>query len=101
MSIKILKIGTWLYDGTTERPVDIVGLPYDWWFSLAEADDMLEPGEEPMPLNKEGLLYYVRFRCAGEATEPTWVDSGGYQDISGAIEEAESKVIGRIQWENT
>ncbi|WP_170115222.1 hypothetical protein [Pleionea mediterranea] len=54
-----------------------------------------------MPLNEEGLLYYVRFRYAGAATEPTWVDSGGYQDISGAIEEAESKVIGRIQWENT
>lgn len=68
MSIEILKVGTWLYDGTTEKPVDIVGPPYDWWFCLAEADDVLEPGEEPSPLMEKGLLYYVRFRCAGEAT---------------------------------
>ncbi len=101
MSIEILKVGTWLYDGTAEKPVDIVGLPYDWWFSLAGADDMLEPGEEPMPLNEKGFLYYVRFRCAGETAEPTWVDSDGYHDINGAIEEAESKITGRIQWQNT
>ena len=62
MSIEILKVGVWLYDGTAKKPVDIVGLPYDWWFSMAEADDMLEPGEEPMPLNEKGFLYYVRFR---------------------------------------
>ena len=101
MSVEILKVGTWLYDGTAEKPVDIVGLPYDWWFSLAEADEMLEPGEVPMPLNEKGLLYYVRFRSAGEANEPIWVDSVGYQDIYSAIEYAESKVAGHIQWQNT
>lgn len=30
MDIKIVKSGTWLYDGTVEKPVDIIALDYDW-----------------------------------------------------------------------
>lgn len=92
MSIKILKVGTWLYDEYAENPVDIVGLLYDWWFILAEADNMRALGQEPLPFNEEGFLYYVRLMNAGEATELTWIDSMGYQDIISASEEAESKI---------
>ncbi len=101
MSLEIQKTGVWLYDGTAEKPVDIVSLPYDWWYSLAEADDMLEPDEEPESVNENGVLYYVRFRYAGVQEEPTWVDSQGYQNLNEAIAEAESKVTGSIQWQNT
>lgn len=101
MSIAIERTGVWLYDGAAETPVDIISLPYDWWYSLAEADEMLEPDEVPEPLNEYGVLYYVRFRYAGENEEPTWVDSKGYQTINEAVEEADSKVAGRIQWQNT
>ena len=99
MSINIEKKGIWLYDGIAEKSVDIISLNYDWWYSLAEADDMLEPNEEPEPMNSEGVLYYVRFKNAGEATEPTWVDSQGYQDIHNAIAEAEAKVTGTLKWQ--
>ncbi|WP_146161698.1 hypothetical protein [Pseudothauera lacus] len=101
MSITIERKGIWLYDKVVEKPVDIISLPYDWWYSLAEADDMLEPDEEPEPLNEIGVLYYVRFQHAGESEEPTWVDSKGYQKLIQAIAEAESKVTGGVQWQNT
>ncbi|WP_152025265.1 hypothetical protein [Congregibacter litoralis] len=101
MSITIERRGVWLYDGVAKKPVDIINLPYDWWYSLAKADDMLEPDEEPEPLNEHGVLYYVRFRNAGESQEPTWVDSQGFQNINEAIAAAESKVTGGIQWQNT
>lgn len=101
MSITIERKGIWIYDGVAEKPVDIISLPYDWWYSLAEAEDALEPEEEPDSLNEHGVLYYVRFRYAGESQEPTWVDSQGYQTISEAIAKAESKVTGSIQWQNT
>jgi hypothetical protein len=32
--MKIVKTGWWLYDGTAERPVDIVGLGFDFWYEL-------------------------------------------------------------------
>ena len=99
MSIRIAKKGVWLYDGVAEKPVDIISLNYDWWYELAKADDMLEPDEIPKPLNKNGVLYYVRFKNAEEATEPTWVDSKGFQEINEAIAEAESKVNGAIKWQ--
>lgn len=101
MSIEIKKNGVWLYDGTAEKPVDIISLPYDWWYRLAKADNMLEPNEEPDQLNEEGVLYYVRFRYAGESKDPIWVDSVGFQSINEAISEAESKVTGSIQWQTT
>ncbi len=101
MCIVIEKKGVWLYDGIAEKPVDIISLPYDWWYGLAEADNMLESNEEPEPLNDKGVLYYVRFRKAGEAVEPTWVDSAGYQNIGEAIAKAESKVTGSIKWQST
>jgi len=101
MSITTERKGIWLYDGVAEKPVDIISLTYDWWYSLNEADDMLEPDEKPERLNENGVLYYVRFRCAGESQEPTWVDSRGYQTINEAIAEAESKVTGSIQWQST
>ena len=101
MSINIEKRGVWLYDGTAEKLVDIISLPFDWWHQLAEADEMLESNEEPEPLNQNGILFYVRFRHAYEQEEPTWVDSPGYQNIEEAIAEAEVKVKGSIQWQNT
>lgn len=79
MSIEILKRGVWLYDGSVEKSVDIISLSYDWWYSMAEADGMLEVGEEPESLNARGTLYYVRFQRAGETEEPTWVDSQGFK----------------------
>ena len=91
-------IGSWLYDGVAETPIDIVSLPYDWWYSLAKAEDSLEPNEKPESLNDKGVLYYVRFRNSGELTEPTWVDSAGYKTIKEAIAAAESKVPGSINW---
>jgi hypothetical protein len=96
--MKIVKAGRWLYDGTVERPVDIVGLDFDFWFELARADGQLDEGEEPKSPGDAGLLYYVRFRSAGEESIPTWVDSQAFTTIAAAIAEAETKTPTPVVW---
>ena len=98
MALVILRTGIWLYDGSIEKPVDIIGLDYDFWYELGKADELLEPGEEPEGLSPEGLLYYVRFRCAGDTTEPTSVDSPGRVTIEAAMRDAQDKVPKPILW---
>jgi hypothetical protein len=98
MSLKIVRTGTWLYGGSVEKPVDIIALDYDWWYSLAKEDGQLEQGEMPLPLGSDGYLYYVRIQRAMSPTEPTWVDSDGHQQLSDAMKAAEEKVTGGIQW---
>lgn len=100
MAFAIVKTGTWLYGGRVETPVDIIALDYDWWYSLAEADGQLEPGERPMTPGPDGCIYYVRFREALKHSEPVWPDSHGHATVSEAMKYAESKVVGGIKWHN-
>jgi hypothetical protein len=45
MALRIVKVGR-VRDGLFRTTaVDVIGLDYDWWHSLAEADDQLEPGD--------------------------------------------------------
>ena len=96
--MKIVRNGSWCYSGSVDKPVDIVGLAYDFWFELAKADEILELGETPQPLGQDGLLYYVRFKHAGELTTPTWPDSAGYSTIKSAMKAAEERTPGAITW---
>ena len=54
--MRIAMSGSWLYDGTTQRPVDIVALDYDHWFAIGEADDALAPADTAQPLGPDGCL---------------------------------------------
>lgn len=94
----IVRSGRWLYDNIVEMPVDIIGLPYDFWFELGKADDQLEPGETPTAPGESGLLFYVRFRHAGGTSTPTWPDSAGYVTIDEAIRAAEERASAAIVW---
>lgn len=94
----IVRSGRWLYDDNVEMPVDIVGLTYDFWFELGKADDQLESGEAPTRPGESGLLFYVRFRRAGETSTPTWPDSAGYVTIGEAIRAAEERAPTAIVW---
>ena len=94
----IARSGRWLYADVVEKPVDIVGLPYDFWYEMAKADEQLERDENPRPLNEDGLLFYVRFRHAGETSTPTWPDSGAYETIDGAMRAAEATAPTTIRW---
>ena len=96
--VKIVRSGRWLYDGAVSQPVDIVGLGYDFWYEIGRADDQLEPGERPQPLDADGLLYYLRFRQAGDTETPTWVDSPGYSTIEQAMSAAQEKAPSDITW---
>ena len=96
--MRIVRQGTWLYDSVARRPVDIVALDYDFWFSLGEADDRLGPGEQPQALGPDGCLYYVRFRRAGDPATPTWVDSGGFESVDEAMATAKAKSPAPISW---
>jgi len=98
MPLSIIRTGTWLYDGTCEKSVDVIALDFDWWHSQAEADGLLEQGEMPMQLGPDGCLYYVRFRHALDKSEPTWIESKGHALLHEAIREAEQKAGGPIQW---
>ncbi len=98
MSVVIIRSGSWVYAGEVAMPVDIVGLPYDFWYELARVDEQLEPDETAQALGDEGLLYYARFRHAGETVERTWPDSAGYDTIDAAMRDAEARVVSRIVW---
>jgi hypothetical protein len=97
--VVIVKRGRWLYDGTVEMPVDIVGLPFDFWFEIGRSDEQLEPGETPQALGADGLLFYVRFRRAGETSTPTWPDSAGYATVDAAMKAAEERAPSTITWD--
>ena len=81
--------GRWKYDGAVDEPVRVVGLPHDYWYSLGEADDQLEPDEEPEPLGPEGLLYYVVFAQIEGPGFPSVLQAKGY---------AQSQVQSEIRW---
>jgi hypothetical protein len=99
VTLRIVRSGTWLYDNAVAKPVDIIGLDYDWWYELAKADGGLEPGEVPEPLSHDGFLYYARFQRTGETSEPTWVDTFARQSIDAAMRDAQEKVPVSITWE--
>lgn len=96
--MRIVKSGSWLYDGIVDREVDVVGLPYDYYFEMAKADGTLEADEEPLPLGEVGLIYYFRFRTAGSLEAPTWVDSPGHPTVEEAMAAAQSKAPSPIRW---
>lgn len=87
----IVKSGSWTYAGKVEKPVDVVGLSFDFWFEIARLDEQLEPGDKPQPLDDAGLIYYIRFQYAGQTSEPTWPDSIGYGTIDAAMLSAEAR----------
>ena len=82
-------VGSWKYDGAVDEPVRIVGLSYDYHYSLADADHQLNPGEEPGPLGPDGLLYYVVFTQLCGPGFPTVLQAKGY---------AQSQVEPEISW---
>jgi hypothetical protein len=98
MAPRIVRSGTWLYDKAVSKPVDIVGLDYDFWYEMHKSDGLLAQGEEPEPFSPEGLLYYARFKKAGDASEPTWVESPGRTTVEAAMRDAQDKVPGPITW---
>ena len=97
--MEIQRTGRWLYGDTTYLPVDIISLDSDFWYEMAKVEDQLEPDEEPQPMNSEGVLYYYRFRRAGESTATTWVDSGGFAAIEDAMNAAQDRAPSPIQWD--
>lgn len=97
--MEIVRSGRWLYADAVDKPVDVVGLPYDFWFELAKADEQLEPDETPKAPGEDGVLFYVRFRHAGETSTPTWPDSSGHPTIDAAIKAAEELAPTTIIWD--
>ena len=98
VGMRVVRSGTWLYDSSIPRPVDIVALDFDFWFSIGEADGTLELGEAAQPLGPDACLYYVRFQRAGDQATPTWVDSGGYISLTEAESFAQAKSPSPITW---
>jgi hypothetical protein len=96
--MRIERSGVWLYNETVDQGVDVVSLPYDYWFEFARADGTLDDGEQPETLGPNGVLYYVRFRRVGDVAEPIWVDSPGHPDLADAMAFAESRVPSPIRW---
>ena len=56
--LKIIREGTWLYDGSVEMTVLLAELEYDPWYELAKHDEFLEEDESP-DLNADGKCYYL------------------------------------------
>ena len=88
--------GVWLYDSSLPTPVEVVRLDYDFWYSIADGDGTLEPGEKPS-LNQDGHLFYLRLRPAAGAG--FWPDSPGFSSLEEAKLSAEARVPGPITWQ--
>ena len=96
MNHRVVRSGSWLYDGSVVSPVHLIQTDYDFWYETTRADGTLEPGEHP-ELNPEGHLYYVCFREV-PSSSPLWVDSEGFPSLGLAEAHAQSKVAGPITW---
>jgi hypothetical protein len=90
-----VRTGTWLYDKIVRRSVRILRLNRDYWFELAQADGLLDDGEEAR-LNEHGFLYYVRFGEDGESPFPMSV---GFTSCEGAMHWAERNAPSPISWD--
>src|SRR5688500_12610747 len=99
MALEIVKTGTYRTVLWFRAAVDIISLDYVWWHSLAEADDLAEPGEVPMPLGPDGLMYYGRFKQALQPSEPTWPDTFGHTTVAEAMQALSLKLGKRIRWQ--
>ena len=98
MALEIVKVGTYRNGLLSRANVDIIALDYDWWHSLAEADNQLDPGEEPMPLNSQGCIYYGRIRQALQNEEPTWPDTFGHATVEDAMRAIEINIGKTVRW---
>ncbi len=98
MSLIIVRHGHWLYADSVEMQVDGVGLDYDWWYESASGAGILERDRQPMESGIHGLIYYARFKRAGENSEPTWLDSDGCTTPEDAMIAAEAKTPTPITW---
>ena len=99
MALEIVKTGTYRTGLLSRARVDIISLNYDWWYSLAETDNQLEPGDEPMPLNAQGVIYYGRYKQALQQEEPTWPDTFGDATVEAAMRSIELKIGKKIRWQ--
>jgi hypothetical protein len=83
--------GLWYYAGTVRLSVEIVSLPYDYWFKVGVADNILQSGDEPRPLGPDGVLYYVTFTAL--------LDSPGFPTVEEAKAHAQTRAPTPIAWE--
>lgn len=73
--------GEFLYDGQVPMRIVIIARDYDVWYSLAHAEDWLEPGQCPIPVGPDGLLYYQHGELKPHPTleeAKAWIDAKGY-----------------------
>ena len=93
---QIVATGSWLYAGTSEKPVYVIKQNYDYWFEMEKADGELEAGEKP-ELNDDGQIYYVRFNTLGN--KPWSVAYRGCKSLDEAKTFASEKANGPIKWD--
>ena len=93
---KIIRSGTWLYDGMVPTDVHIVCQNYDYWYSLGQADNNLEPDEQPKR-NSDGVIYYVLFGAVQDE-RPFGVRGSGFMSAEDAASWAATQVPSPIQW---
>jgi hypothetical protein len=67
LRVEVVRIGTWLYDGTVPTPVRILRQNWDYYYEK-------DFDEEPPSLNAEGCAFYVAYG------EP-WVSSDGWNRV--------------------
>ena len=77
------------------RQVAVLRANYDFWYGIAEADDRLEPGEEPS-LNADGFRYYLLYDKWPDGTR-FWPDGSALTEQD-AKETAEKMLPSPVQW---
>lgn len=87
---KVIKSGTWLYDGQVEKPILIIRQNWDYYH---------EEGYDPDPpdLNKAGEAYYLVYDGPDEQGR-YHPQSKSCLSLEEAVRLAEGTIMGDIRW---
>ncbi|GJM60746.1 hypothetical protein [Persicobacter diffluens] len=89
--------GSWLYDNLVKQTVQIFALNYDYYYEIAKADNQIEPNEKP-ELNENGESFMIKWGNGEFSVKDLCAKEYGGLDLDSAIEKAERKVQGKIDW---
>jgi hypothetical protein len=90
---RVVAVGTWLYDGSAPRKIDLLARPAEFsssrWIEDEQTGEFVLDENAPVPQTDDGFVYYVGATVGGE-----------FLSITDAISWVDRQPWGPVQWEN-
>jgi hypothetical protein len=88
---RIVAVGTWLYDGSVPRKIELLARPAEFsksrWFEDEQTGEFVLNESAPVPQTDDGFVYYVGATSGGE-----------FLRITDAIAWADQQAWGPVEW---